>query len=231
MERVATGLEAVNKFADANPKLMEGVVMGLGGLAVGLTVAAPILATVGGALTIIAGLKLAGAVASLRDLKTAAEGVGRATGGAAKGIWGFLGKLGLVAGLVETGLAVAKAAGLPDVDAGKGADDVKNGRWWAASTHLPAGDFLRALAARTGGKSNAEISDSLTGGQNPTAPTVPPLATARSASAAPAQDNRQYHVEFHQQPGQPGKDAAREVMTRLGAPANKLGSGLYDTGF
>jgi hypothetical protein len=231
MERTADVLEKVNRFADENPRLMKGIVMGLGGLAVGLTVAAPLLVTAGGALQLFATIRLARSVASLRELEGAANGVNGAAGGAAKGILGFIGKLGMAATLAEVALGVAKAAGLPDVDAGKGADDVKNGRWWAASAHLPAGDFLRALAARTGGKSNAEISASLTGGQNPTAPTVPPLATARSASAAPAQDNRQYHVEFHQQPGQPGKDAAREVMTRLGAPANKLGSGLYDTGF
>jgi hypothetical protein len=234
MERTADVLEKVNRFADENPRLMKGIVMGLGGLALGLTVAAPVLVTAAGALQLFATIRLARSVASLRELEGAANGVNGAAGGAAKGILGFIGKLGMAATLAEVALGVAKAAGLPDVDAGKGADDVKNGRWWAASAHLPAGDFLRALAARTGGKSNAEISASLSGGQNPTAPTVPtvpPLATARSASSAPAQDNRQYHVEFHQQPGQSGKDAAREVMTRLGAPANKLGSGLYDTGF
>jgi hypothetical protein len=222
MERLATGLESVNKFADANPKLMEGVVLGLGGLAVGLTVAAPILATVGGALTLIAGIKLARAVASLRDLKTAAEGVGPATGGAAKGIWGFLGKLGLVAGLVETGLAVAKAAGLPDVDKEKGSDDVKNGRWWAASAHLNPVDFGAAVWRHMTGKDQDA-------GQA-AAPTIPPIASGRSGGGQTI-DQRQYHVEFHQQPGQSGKDAAREVVTQLGAPhAAALGSGLYDSG-
>jgi hypothetical protein len=222
MERLATGLESVNKFADANPKLMEGVVLGLGGLAVGLTVAAPILATAGGALTIIAGIKLAGAVASLRDLKTAAEGVGPATGGAAKGIWGFLGKLGLVAGLVETGLTVAKAAGLPDVDKEKGADDVKNGRWWAASAHLNPVDFGAAVWRHMTGKDQDAGPAA--------APTIPPIAGGRSGGGAQTIDQRQYHVAFHQQPGQSGKDAVNELMTRLGAPANKLGSGLYDSG-
>jgi hypothetical protein len=62
------------------------------------------------------------------------------------------------------------------------------------------------------------------------APTIPPIASGRSGGGQTI-DQRQYHVEFHQQPGQSGKDAAREVVTQLGAPhAAALGSGLYDSG-
>jgi hypothetical protein len=222
MERTADVLEKVNRFADENPRLMKGIVMGLGGLAVGLTVAAPVLVTAAGALQLFATIRLARSVASLRDLESAAGGVSGAAGGAAKGILGFIGKLGMVGALSGIALELAKAAGLPDVNKQQGEDDVKNGRWWAASAHLSAGDFLSAGWRHMTGQDKA---------QPGAAPTVPPLATARSASAAPAQDNRQYHVEFHQQPGQSGKDAANELMTRLGAPAKKLGSGLYDTGF
>ncbi len=78
-----------------------------------------------------------------------------------------LGTLGL-AGIAAWGaLKVAKMVGLPDVDNKQGIEDVRNGDWLAASTHLPAGDFLRALAARAAGKSDADIAASLSPGNYP----------------------------------------------------------------
>lgn len=80
-----------------------------------------------------------------------------------------LGTLGL-AGIAAWGaLKVAKLAGLPDVDNKQGVEDVRNGDWLAASTHLPAGDFLRALTAHISGKSDSDIADSLSSGGNPSA--------------------------------------------------------------
>lgn len=66
--------------------------------------------------------------------------VGRALGGAGP----LIARAG-VAGLASyLALLGAKAAGLPDVDPARGQKDVKNGDWLAASTHLPAGEFLAA---------------------------------------------------------------------------------------
>jgi hypothetical protein len=80
-----------------------------------------------------------------------------------------LGSLGLAGVAAWGALKVAKLAGLPDVDNKQGIDDVRNGDWLAASTHLPAGDFLRALTAHMSGKSDSDIADSLASGGNPSA--------------------------------------------------------------
>lgn len=221
MEHVADGLESLNKFADENPRLMKAVVMGLGGLTVGLLAAAPVLATAGVAVQVIAGIKLARAISSLRELQGAADKVGPAATGAAGGVLGFIGKLGLAAGLAGVALAAAKAAGLPDVDEDQGKKDIAKGDWLAASFHMPAGAFIAARWRN------------LTGQDKPEPPAAPELP--QTAPRTGAQDNRSYTVHFYQQPGQSGKDAASEVLTRLGAPrqgaAGGLGSGLYDTGF
>lgn len=80
---------------------------------------------------------------------------------------GALGTLG-AAGIAAWGaLKVAEIAGLPNVDKNNGIDDVRKGDWLMASAHLPAGDFLRALAAKGQGKSNDEIAMWLAGDQNP----------------------------------------------------------------
>ncbi|WP_296652906.1 hypothetical protein [Paraburkholderia sp.] len=223
MERTATILESVNRFADENPRLMKGVVMGLGGLAVGLTVAAPVLVTAAGALHLFSTIKLARTVASLRELETASSGVSKAASSAGGGVMGFIGKLGMIAALAEVALGVAKAAGLPDVDKSQGQKDVANGNWWAASAHLSAGDFIKAgWAHLTGGdKAPAAVT-----------PTVPPMATAPAKAAPQVADNRQFHVTIHQQPGQSSESLANDVTRKLGAPKQSaLGSGLYDTGF
>lgn len=76
--------------------------------------------------------------------------------------------LGLAGGLSWLGLQGAKAAGLPDVNRKTGIDDVRQGRWLAASTHLSAGDFLRAMTAKASGQSNAQIAAALASGTNST---------------------------------------------------------------
>ncbi|ARK42652.1 phage tail tape measure protein [Burkholderia pseudomallei] len=83
-----------------------------------------------------------------------------------------LGTLGLAGIAAWAALKVAKLAGLPDVDNTQGIDDVRNGDWLAASTHLPAGDFLRALAAHMSGTSNSDIAASLEAGGNPSAAAI-----------------------------------------------------------
>lgn len=232
MEKTASALESVNKFADENPRLFKAIAIGLGATAAALVVAVPVLLTANGVLQTIATIRLAKAATEVAQVTGALNGVQGAAAGAASGVLGFVGKLGVAAGLAGVALAAAKAAGLPDVDEGQGVKDVKAGSWLAASTHLPAVTFLRAYSAHWAGRSNDDIAASISGGTNPAdpQPKVPPMATRAGAQQQPV-DQRTYHIEFHQQPGQSGKDAAREVMTRLGAPQRAaMGSGLYDTG-
>jgi hypothetical protein len=235
MEKLAGVLESVNKWADENPRLMQAVVMGLGGMTVGLIAAAPVLAAAGGALTLMASIRLARTVSSLRELETAAGGVSTATAGAGKGILGFIGKLGVAAGLVGVALEVAKAAGLPDVDKKQGEDDVRKGNWFAASTHLSAGDFLSAGWRHMTGqdKPDAMPKPALPQSAAPAMPkpALPAIPQPAARSAGTTQDNRSYSITFHQQPGQSGADAAHAVSKMLGAPPAALGSGLYDSGF
>lgn len=96
-----------------------------------------------------------------------------------------LGTLGLAGVAAWGALKVAKLAGLPNVDNKQGVEDVRNGDWLAASTHLPAGDFLRALAARAAGRSDADIAASLQGGANPADPTSSSGATDASGKKVP----------------------------------------------
>jgi hypothetical protein len=86
----------------------------------------------------LAGLKVLTMVSPLLSLAAALGGVGSSLG--------MIGTLGPAAIAAMAGLGVAKALGLPDTDAAKGQQDVKNGDWLAASAHLPAGEFLSALA-------------------------------------------------------------------------------------
>ncbi|CAL8474565.1 hypothetical protein [Caballeronia sp. S22] len=95
-----------------------------------------------------------------------------------------LGTLGLAGVAAWGALKVAKLAGLPDVDEKQGIEDVKNGDWMAASTHLPAADFLRAYTSHMSGASNADIAAFLADGKNP-------AATADGAtSSTPAAGSR-----------------------------------------
>lgn len=115
----------------------------------------------------IAAIKFAGPITGVLNLIGVLARLTTVTVPAAVGALGTLGAAGVAA---WGALQVAKMAGLPDVDNKQGVDDVRNGDWLAASTHLPAGDFLRALAARAAGRSNADIAASLQAGQNPADP-------------------------------------------------------------
>lgn len=114
----------------------------------------------------IAAIKFAGPIAGVLNLIASLVQLSTITVPAAVTALGTLGMAGIAA---WGALKVAKMAGLPDVDNKQGVEDVRNGDWLAASAHLPAGDFLRALAARAAGKSDADIAASLSEGANPAA--------------------------------------------------------------
>jgi hypothetical protein len=218
LEMTASALEKVNAFAEKNPELFKAVSVGLAGTAAALIVVTPLLLAANGVLQTIALIRLARATAEVTSMVGALNGVQGAAASAAGGVLGFIGKLGMAAGLASVALAAAKAAGLPDTDAAKGIDDVKNGRWWAASAHLDAGSFLRAGAAKISGKSNEEIAASLANGKNPSElgapPTVPPMATARSAAPV-VNSNDSYTFNIMQQAGQDQKALADEIIRRM----------------
>ncbi|KVH51173.1 phage tail tip lysozyme [Burkholderia diffusa] len=151
--------------------------------------AAGLFGTLMAASTIGGIVKLTGALGGLRTIlgavgrmfglggaAAAGEGAAAAAGG------GLLGTLGTAGVLAWLGLKGAKAAGLPDVNAKTGQADIRRGDWRAASAHLDAGDFLRAIAAKISGKSNAEIATALATGNNPTT-----LASGDLQDAAKAQ--------------------------------------------
>lgn len=208
MERTASVLESLNKFAEENPRTMKAVVMGVGGLTIGLIALAPVLVTVGGALTLISGIKLARAISSMREMESAANGVGAATAGAGRNIVGFLGKLGMAAGLVSIGLELAKAAGLPDVDKKQGDQDVKNGNWWAASAHLSAGDFLSAGWDHLTGKDGQ-------GTFRMPARSAPQMAGTAGAAGPVITDNSTTTIHIHQQPGESNSDLTDRMIKKL----------------
>jgi hypothetical protein len=150
----------------------------------------------------IAAITFAGPLASIASLIASMVTLTRVIVPAAIGA---LGSLGVAAGLAYVALQVAKAAGLPDTDEGKGKDDIRKGNWLAASAHLPAIDFLKALAAKIGGQTDAQIA----GAPAAAAPAgcaslAPGTAGADGAAAAPTAT------------AQPSGDAAG-VMSKLQA--------------
>lgn len=115
----------------------------------------------------IAAIKFSGPIAGVLNLTAALLRLTTSTVPAAVAALGTLGLAGVAA---WGALKVAKMAGLPDVDDKQGIEDVRNGDWLAASTHLSAGEFIRAMAARTSGRSDADIAASLEAGENPANP-------------------------------------------------------------
>ncbi|MEE2977538.1 MAG: glucosaminidase domain-containing protein [Pseudomonadota bacterium] len=99
------------------------------------------------------GLKILSIVSPVLQLAGALGGVGSSLG--------LIGRLGPAAIAVLLGLTAAKALGLPDTDQAKGIEDIKKGDWLAASADLPAGEFLKAVAAKASammtGKSNEDV--------------------------------------------------------------------------
>jgi soluble lytic murein transglycosylase-like protein len=154
----------VGKFVSAIGGL-KGIMIGLAAI----TFAGPISAVVS-------------LIASLTTLATtAAPAAARALAGVAGaagmgGIAGFAATAGVAGVAAVGGLAVAKAAGLPDTDRDKGVDAVRRGEWFSASTLLPAKDFAKAMWMRARGSSNEQIAQSLTA----------PAPAGAPAAAAPA---------------------------------------------
>jgi hypothetical protein len=102
----------------------------------------------------IAAITFAGPIASVVSLITSMATLTRVAVPAAIGA---LGSLGVAAGLAYAAIQVAKAAGLPDTDESKGKQDIRNGDWLAASAHMPAAEFAKAVWAKMGGQTDAEI--------------------------------------------------------------------------
>lgn len=125
----------------------------------------------------IAAIKFAGPIAGVLSLISNLALLTTSTIPAAVGALGSLGQAGIAA---WAALKVAKLAGLPDVDEKQGIEDVRNGDWLAASTHLPARTFIQALGANGQGKSNADIAASLEVGDRPTAKNSAKAGTAES---------------------------------------------------
>jgi hypothetical protein len=217
MEKTASALESVNKFAEENPRLFKAITVGLGATAAALIVVTPLLLAANGVLTTIAAVKLARAASEVASVTKGLESVGPAAATAGGGILGLVGKIGSAIGLIGVALEAAKLLGLPDTNSAKGAADIRSGKWLAASADLPAATFLRAMAARAGGKSNADIAASLDADQNPAAKQPPKIpAPASSAKAAPTiSSNDTYTFNLQQLPGQSADDFADIVIRKM----------------
>ncbi|MEX3628086.1 MAG: phage tail tip lysozyme [Burkholderia sp.] len=158
---------------------------------------------VGGWKNVIAafvGLKVLSIVAPLIQLGAALTGIGSSLG--------VIGTLGPAALAVLAGLGIAKAMGLPDVNQSSGIADIRKGDWMAASAHLAAGDFLRALAAKASGKTNEEIAAMLA---NPVTDTSGPV----DAAGAKIGDRGTYIIQKARQHGYSDAAAAGIVGSLL----------------
>lgn len=206
LEKVATALEAVNKFAEENPTLMKAVVIGFTSLAAGLVVVTPLLMTASGILSAMALIKLAGAVTQVNAMNAAINGTAGAATGVIGKLGGLVGKLGLLGIAIETVMALT-----PEVNKGKGTEDIKNGDWWNASWDLSAGDFVQAGWRKAKGWSNEDIAKGI---NNPDhKPTqLPQVPAPRSSLQQGYVDNSQntYHVTT--QPGQDPQSFAKAMI-------------------
>jgi hypothetical protein len=88
----------------------------------------------------LAALKILSIASPILTLASALAGLGSSLG--------IIGSVGPAAVAVLAGLGIAKALGLPDTDLSQGQKDIKNGDWLAASQHLPALDFIKAVAGK-----------------------------------------------------------------------------------
>lgn len=86
----------------------------------------------------LAGLKVLSMVSPILSLAAALGGLGSSLG--------IIGTVGPAAIAALAGLGIAKALGLPDTDKTQGEKDIANGDWLAASAHMPAMDFIKAVA-------------------------------------------------------------------------------------
>jgi hypothetical protein len=89
----------------------------------------------------LAGIKILSMVSPILSLAAALGGLGSSLG--------IIGTLGPAAIAALAGLGIAKAMGLPDTDKTQGEKDIANGDWLAASAHMPAMDFVKAVASHS----------------------------------------------------------------------------------
>ncbi|OJA74528.1 hypothetical protein BGV72_24565 [Burkholderia ubonensis] len=112
----------------------------------------------------VAAISFAGPIAGLVSIAANLALIATGAAPAAAAAIGTMGTAAIAAAAAWGALKVAKAAGLPDTDQKTGVDDVKSGKWGAASVHLPAMDFLGAAWDRLSGKTNSEIAYGLNRG-------------------------------------------------------------------
>jgi hypothetical protein len=86
----------------------------------------------------LAGIKILSMVSPILSLAAALGGLGSSLG--------IIGTVGPATIAALAGLGIAKALGLPDTDKTQGEKDIANGDWLAASAHMPAMDFIKAVA-------------------------------------------------------------------------------------
>lgn len=103
-------------------------------------------------LLILAGLKILSIISPVLQLAAALGGLGTSLG--------IIGAAGPAAIAALAGLGVAKLLGLPGTDEAQGWKDVQNGDWLAASAHLPALDFLKAVANKATGNLSSALGNS-----------------------------------------------------------------------
>lgn len=88
----------------------------------------------------LAALKILSIASPILTLASALTGLGASLG--------IIGTVGPAAIAALAGLGIAKALGLPDTDLTQGMKDIQNGDWLAASMHMPALDFIKAMAGK-----------------------------------------------------------------------------------
>ncbi|WP_322009212.1 hypothetical protein [Paraburkholderia sp. J12] len=246
MEKGANALERLNGFMERNPRLTKAVVVGVAGIGASLAVIAPILGTVGASLGAYAGYALL--VAKLEAATGKSIGVFKLLGATFRMVGGAamaMGRLmmtnpvlaivGLIAGAAFLIWKNWDTLGPLFGKLWKGIrDDFQETLDWFESKFQWVGRAWAKTRAFFGFGSSPQYTPQPPA-NSPAAATLTlptPKAATQAKTPAPMQDNRQYNVTIHQQPGQSSESLANDVTRKLGAPSSgALGSGLYDAGF
>ena len=215
MEKAASALESVNKFAEENPRLFKAITIGLGGTAAALVAVAPVLLAANGILQTIALVRLATATAQVTSLVSALNGVGGAAAGAAGGILGLVGK---IAGIAGAAVTVANMT-TDQEDA-----ELKNGKAKWAELRTKYGQQTIDAARKKYqpwyqigngyADENEEWIKKYLADQGKSLPSAPPMATARG-NAPVNQTLNVGGITINQQPGQDGSALARQIMDEI----------------
>ncbi len=241
MGTVGGAATAVAGFSEEHPRLTRATVLLTTGFVAlrTATLAAGVASTFarGGFFTLATQLRRREALSAASHIGTLngrLGGLETAAGGASRGLLGFLGKLGMVAGLSDMAIQGAGALGLPtpeEIEAqgkGVGADMIRRGEWMRASTNLPAGDFLGAVWGRTvGGKTSDEVATGIDGkrakppvigsakglslpaARGRPAPPLPAVSQRGGGGGVTYSSNDTYHIT--QQPGESAEALARRI--------------------